>query len=69
MEEQSDSISSAAFRPRYEVGWIPGGRLSSVSVELNAVLSFAVFVVRGRTPHCFSTVPGRLEFNGMEIHD
>ena len=33
-----DSIPSAAFRPRCEVGWVPGGRLSSVSVELNVVL-------------------------------
>lgn len=33
-----DSIPSAAFRPRYEAGWVPDDRLSSVSVELNAVL-------------------------------
>lgn len=29
------------FRPRYEVGWIPDGRFSSVSVELNTVLFLA----------------------------
>jgi len=38
VEERWIRFHPPLFRPRYEVGWIPDGRLSSVSVELNADL-------------------------------
>ena len=53
------------FRPRYEVGWIPGGRLPSVSVELNAVLFFSG-CVRSSGTYMTSCIIDRLESNGME---
>jgi hypothetical protein len=40
VEERLDSIPSATFQPRYEVGWIPDGRLSFVPIELNTVVVF-----------------------------
>ena len=65
-----DSIPSAAFQPRYEVGWVPDDRLPSGPrrVERGPPLLCTAFVVWGRTSFVYSLEGSGLKMK-IEIRD